>query len=252
MILVFGGTTEGKKVIEILERSQLPYVYSTKTEINFPSSTLGTNRFGAFTVESLRAFCLQNDIQTIIHASHPFAEVLHKTIAAVATELKIPVMRWERVYPDRNSNELVHYFSSYDDAIVFLEDQKMINLLALTGVQTIVKLKKYWHKNKTFFRILPRESSLKIALAAGFPKENLVLEMPSDEIQHELDLIKQYDIECMVTKESGESGFLSTKIEAALQNAIPILIIERPQLPDSFISVSTKDELFLHLDKSVL
>ena len=35
MILVFGGTTEGKKVATLLEGLAMPFVYSTKTNISF-------------------------------------------------------------------------------------------------------------------------------------------------------------------------------------------------------------------------
>jgi len=31
MILVFGGTTEGRKAVEVLEEGGSPYFYSTKT-----------------------------------------------------------------------------------------------------------------------------------------------------------------------------------------------------------------------------
>ena len=31
MILVFGGTTEGRKAVEVLEEAGTPYYYSTKT-----------------------------------------------------------------------------------------------------------------------------------------------------------------------------------------------------------------------------
>ena len=31
MILVFGGTTEGRKAVEVLEEAGSPYFYSTKT-----------------------------------------------------------------------------------------------------------------------------------------------------------------------------------------------------------------------------
>ena len=32
MILVFGGTTEGKQTIEMLRILQIPFIYSTKTQ----------------------------------------------------------------------------------------------------------------------------------------------------------------------------------------------------------------------------
>ena len=84
MILVFGGTTEGKQAIEVLEALQLQYIYSSKTEINVELGEYGLYRSGAFSVESLAQFISDKNITAIIHASHPFAEELHRTIEEVA------------------------------------------------------------------------------------------------------------------------------------------------------------------------
>jgi precorrin-6A/cobalt-precorrin-6A reductase len=121
----------------------------------------------------------------------------------------------------------------------------------LTGVQTIEKLESYWKKNNTYFRILPRESSLAIAEKAGFPKENLILEFPSDDLEYEIEIFKKYNCQAMITKESGESGFLSVKIEAAMACQIPIIILERSKLPSSFLLASNEDDLsnFMTLKK---
>ena len=56
MILVFGGTTEGKKVAGILEKEEYHYFYSTKTKIDFLSGNYGTYRYGAFNNEALTNF----------------------------------------------------------------------------------------------------------------------------------------------------------------------------------------------------
>lgn len=248
MFLVFGGTTEGKIVAGILEKKKYPYFYSTKTEIDFRPEHYGIYRFGVFTKSSLIDFCVVNKIEIIIHASHPFAEELHQTIHQVALELTIPVLRYERLFLKRKEHELVTYLQSYPMAINYLNKQKLNNLLALTGVQTIERLKPYWKKNNTIFRILPRENSLKIAEQAAFPKENILQEMPSNNLKHELLIIKKYNIQCILTKESGESGFLSTKIEAAIQSNIPIFIFERPTLPKSFIIVHNEEELIIEVN----
>jgi len=246
MILVFGGTTEGKKVAGILEQSGYQFCYSTKTETDFQP---GNYRFGAFTKESLADFCEEKNIQVIINASHPFAEGLHQTIyEAVA----VPVLRFERNYPERLQHPLIHYVPSYPAAIEYLNTHPVSNLLALTGVQTIEKLKPYWLKDSgvprtTIFRILPR--SVAIAAEAGFPVENLILEMPTDDLQHELSIIHQYHIDGIITKESGDSGFLFVKIAAAIHTGIPIIIITRPELPKTFFPVYDDEELLSQLNK---
>jgi precorrin-6x reductase len=251
MILVFGGTTEGKRVARFLEKKALPYFYSTKTKIEFEEGDFGNYRFGAFTIEGLIGFCQENKIKTIVHASHPFAKILHQTIAEASLVLDIPVIRFEREYPERKASENVIYVKNYAAAIAYLQEKKTECLLALTGVQTIEKLKEYWQKSQTYFRILPRESSIAIAEKAGFPKENLILEFPSDNLNYEIDVLKKYNCQAVITKESGESGFLSVKIEAAKNCGIPIIILERSKLPSSFILVSNEEELsnFMTLKK---
>ncbi|MFK7059167.1 precorrin-6A reductase, partial [Flavobacterium oreochromis] len=244
MILVFGGTTEGKKVAKWLEKRALPYFYSTKTEIEFDQGQFGHYRFGAFTTTDLISFCQKNHIKTIIHASHPFAELLHQCIEEVSTVLAIPVFRFERAYPERIVSKEVNYVKNYEEAINYLHTHTFSNLLALTGVQTIEKLKPYWEKHTTYFRILPRETSVTIAEKVGFPSQNLILEFPNTNIDDEIATIKKYNCEAVITKESGESGYLSVKISAAKYCNIPIIVIERKPLPSSFILVSNENELF--------
>jgi precorrin-6x reductase len=249
MILVFGGTTEGKKVAGILEKAECPYYYSTKTSIDFQPGAHGKYRFGALTPDALQTFCKTHAIKAIIHASHPFATILHETIHEGAQALSLPVLRFERSYPDRQDHPLIRYCPSYAAALSWLEKHPAKRLLALTGVQTIAPLTDYWKKHDTIFRILPRESSMALAAQAGFPAEKLIREMPGDDPEQELAIISHYGIDCILTKESGESGFLATKIEAALQSSIPILIIERPVLPDAFIPVTDEASLMAGLKK---
>lgn len=235
MILLFGGTTEGRKAMALLEQAGLPYCYSTKSEVEIPPQKYGTYRHGALTTPALKEFCAAHHISLIIHASHPFATVLHQTIA----DAGLPVLRFEREFPARTSHPLVHYFDSYDAVLDYLSVHPVKKLLALTGVQTILQLSNYWHTHTTLFRILPRESSLEQALAAGCTRKNLIMEMPGNEAA----LIASHGITGILTKESGESGLLSVKIHEALQAGIPIFIITRPRMPEGFTSVNEHDLL---------
>lgn len=243
MILLFGGTTEGRKAMALLEEAGLPYCYSTKSEVEIPSQTYGTYRSGALTAAALKAFCTSHQIKVIVHASHPFATILHQTIA----DAGLPVLRFEREYPARTVHPLVHYFDNYDTALAYLSKHPVKRLLALTGVQTIPLLNSYWIKHETIFRILPRESSMEHALAAGFPAEQLISGMPGNEAA----LIATHGISGILTKESGESGLLSVKIRKALLAGIPIFIISRPAMPAEFVSVN-EHNLLDHLKDYVV
>ncbi|WP_222597087.1 precorrin-6A/cobalt-precorrin-6A reductase [Chitinophaga pinensis] len=221
MILVFGGTTEGKKVAGILEQHARHYYYSTKTAIDFKGGTYGQYRHGAMTTEDLQAFCVTQGVKAIVHASHPFATVLHETIHTGAQALSLPVFRFERSYPEKQEHPLIIYVDAYQAATDWLEQHPVKRLLALTGVQTITALENYWRQHATIFRILPRESSLALAKAAGFPEQDLIMEMPGDDLQQESALIQQYQIGAILTKESGNPGFFLPRSGPPLKMIYP-------------------------------
>lgn len=241
MILVFGGTTEGKKVAALLESLAMPFVYSTKTNIPFAETEIASYRHGALDENQLEAYLIQNSIKTIINASHPFAEILHKTIATVAERLKVPVIRFGRKLLPKTIHSLVCYVNTYDAALELLKENQ--TLLALTGVQSIKKLKPWWLNNTSYFRILNRPESLAIARESNFPEKQLILGLPSANLEKEMGLIEAKRIEIILTKETGNSGFLSTKIEAALKTNTQIIIINQPKIPSYFKQVFSETAL---------
>ncbi|WP_431167217.1 precorrin-6A/cobalt-precorrin-6A reductase [Tenacibaculum halocynthiae] len=241
MILVFGGTTEGKKVATLLQEKSMPFVYSTKTNIPFQENKIASYRHGALNEKQLESYLIKNDVKLIVNASHPFAEVLHNTIARVAESLQIPVIRFGRKLLSKTINPLVSYVNTYDDACDLLEKHQVI--LALTGVQSIKRLKPWWQKQSIFFRILNRPESLAIAAESNFPDEQLILGLPSADLKKEIDLINTKSIDLILTKETGNSGFLSTKINAALKTNTQIIIITQPEIPQYFKLVFNETEL---------
>ena len=216
MILVFGGTTEGRKAAEVLEEAGSPFFYSTKIGEQELSLHNGQRIDGAMDTEAMKAFIAEHDIRLIVDAAHPFASQLHQTIASVASELQIPVVRYERIYPPR------------DPGIEWIDDYSQVptdihTLLATTGVQSIGKLKPLEEKGiKVFYRILPRQSSIDLAKKQGATDEQLCFFEDSNKIDVDADAI--------LLKESGESGGFSQKVEAARAKGMRIIAIRRPIL----------------------
>ena len=241
MILVFGGTTEGKKVARLLQEKSMPFVYSTKTNIPFTATQIASYRYGALDEIQLESYLLENNVTLIINASHPFAEMLHNTIAKVAESLQLPVIRFGRELLSKTVHPLVTYVKTYDHALKLFKNHHI--LLALTGVQSIKQLKPWWLKHPAYFRILNRPESLAIATKNNFPKDQLILGLPSNNLKKEIDLINAKSINLILTKETGNSGFLKTKINAALKTTTQIIIITQPEVPKSFKLVFNEFEL---------
>ena len=224
MILVFGGTTEGRKAVEVLEESGSPYFYSTKTGEQDIILHHGQRIDGALDEEAMRAFCQAQNIHLIVDAAHPFASQLHQTIAQVSETLNIPTIRYERIYLER------------DPEITWIDDYSQIprdihSLLATTGVQSISKLKPLEADGiRIYYRILQRESSMALALKQGASPEQLCYYEDPQDIPVEAEAI--------LLKESGLSGGFPEKVEAAKAKGMRIIALKRPQTPAIFTIVN--------------
>ena len=213
MILVFGGTTEGRKAVEVLEEAGKLYYYSTKTGEQDITLHHGRRIDGALDEEAMQTFCREQDIRLIVDAAHPFASQLHQTIAQVAERMNIPVVRYERIFPLR------------DPRITWIDDYSQVptdihSLLVTTGVQSIGRLK--WLEEqgiKVVYRILNRDSSIRLAHQQGATDDQLCF------YPHTVDS------EAVLLKESGESGGYSEKVAEARGKGMRIIALKRPQLP---------------------
>ena len=224
MILVFGGTTEGRKAVEVLEEGGNTYYYSTKTGEQDITLHHGQRIDGALDAEAMQTFCREHGIRLIVDAAHPFASQLHQTIAQVSESLSIPTIRYERIFPER------------DPEITWIDDYSQIprdihSLLATTGVQSIVKLKPLEAEGiRIYYRILQRESSIALALKQGASSEQLCYYEDPQDIPVEAEAI--------LLKESGLSGGFSEKVEAAKAKGMRIIALKRPQTPAIFTIVN--------------
>jgi cobalt-precorrin-5B (C1)-methyltransferase len=220
MILVFGGTTEGRITAEVLEKAGATYYYSTKTGEQDVSLHHGEHINGAMDAEAMKAFVDKHGIRLIVDAAHPFASHLHQTVVYVASEKQIPIIRYERIYPPR------------DPDITWIDDYSQIptdihSLLATTGVQSIAKLKPLEAKGiKVYYRILPRESSIRLAKEQGATDEQLLF--------YEDSAVIDVETEVVLLKESGLSGGFQEKVDVAKAKGMRIIVLKRPATPSIY------------------
>lgn len=231
MILVFGGTTEGRVAVEVLEEAGSPYYYSTRGDEQEVTLHHGTRLHGALDRAGIVDFCRQKEIKLLVDAAHPFATQLHLTVAQAAADLAIPAIRLERIYAERSSD--ICWCRDFEEAVLEITRANPSKLLALTGVQTIGKLRDIWQKGsiECYFRILDRDSSRQLALRQGFPLERICYYRTGE---REESVLEQWQPDAIVLKESGASGGFMDKVEAARQAGIRIFAICRPPLPDGY------------------
>ncbi|MBP5391583.1 MAG: cobalamin biosynthesis protein CbiD [Bacteroidales bacterium] len=228
MILVFGGTTEGRLAAKELEEAGSPFWYSTRGGEQHLDLHHGVAISGAMDRDQMTDFCNSHQIRLIIDAAHPFASELHSNIS----KLGIPVIRFERIYPERDRR--IIWCNDFADAVQKMKGTN--RLLSTAGVQSIPKLRPLEESGtEIFHRILDRESSRELAAQYVTDPNHLCFYHPDVD---ETEEINRVNPDAILLKESGVSGGYENKTEAALNKGIKVFAIARPKLPESFITVN--------------
>lgn len=241
MILVFGGTTEGLKTVKTLEEAGNAYYYSTRGCEQQVTLRHGTRLCGTMDGGTMLRFCHDNGIRLLIDAAHPFAAQLHDTVAATAQSLGIPAIRFERIYPMRDTGH-AEWCDSYEEAVGLLGSCRCV--LATTGVQSISRLAPLKARGiKMYYRILYRRSSLELARKQGAEDDELCFyseerqegDVPADgTVESNVRLFARLRPDAVLMKESGLTGGFVEKVEAARRMGIRAVVIRRPATPEVF------------------
>ncbi len=248
MILVFGGTTEGRKTVKELEEAGEKYYYSTKTGEQDVSLRHGIRVDGGMDENGIRDFCAAHGIRLIVDAAHPFAALLHRNVIAAALSLDIPAIRFERLYPPRTDDIIwCDEISSIRQVLRHLPESVGCRVLCTLGVKSIAQIKPLEEDGyQVFYRILPRESSRRLALRQGADAKHLI---DYQEGGDEVTLLKRLQPHIILMKESGESGGFTQKVRAAKDMGIRVIAVRRPPTDKHFITVNGEHGLRRMVEK---
>ena len=232
-ILIFAGTTEGRRLSECLAESGICNTLCVATEYGefvlkeHPLVKVHQGRMGR---EEIKEFIEKGDFKAVVDATHPYADAVTENIRLAMKDMKIPYIRLKRQLSDGETNggkvkEGVTYFDSHEACAAALERTEG-NILLTTGSR---ELKKYCAckglKGRLYVRVLPGMESLSLCMEQGLRgKQIIAMQGPFSEIMNEA-VIYQYGISCLVTKQSGRSGGYPEKLQAANKAGIPVFVV---------------------------
>ena len=226
MILIIGGTTEGKIALEVCEEAGKSFYYSTRGPSQELSMHHGIRIEGGMDVQAMVQFCREHSVALIVDAAHPFAMGVHSTVAKSIQCLQIPTIRYERVYPVLPTSVVT--VDSFAAALTYLEREKPRRLLALTGVNSIERLRPYWTKHETYLRVMPIADTEEQLRHSDFPMDRVVYD---DREQRDSELFVRLSPDMVLLKESGDTSGFTEKVKQAARQGIAVLVVKRPALP---------------------
>lgn len=227
-ILIFAGTTEGRKLSESLAVSEIYHTLCVATEygeIVLKENPFMTVHRGRMNEEQIKEFVRSGKFEAVVDATHPYADIVTKNIKSAMEGMNIPYLRLKRELIASQKEENVIYFETNEACAKALEEMKG-NILLTIGSK---ELKKYCVsedvKSRLFVRVLPGMESLSLCIEQGIKgKQIIAMQGPFTTEMNEA-IIRQYGISCLVTKQSGPSGGYFEKLEAAKKTGISVFAI---------------------------
>lgn len=252
-IVIFAGTTEGRRLSEILADAGIAHTVCVATEygeIVMREQTKGIEAAGIkgqplvslhrgrMDRQQMEEFLRNEGYEIVVDATHPYARVVTEniqsavnTLRAMKRETQFPIyLRLEREIseiPEAEKHAIsIRYFESNADCAKALENTDG-NILLTTGSKELATYcasgRLY---DRLYVRILPGRESLELCMEQGIKGRQILALQGPFSTEMNAAILKQYDIRHMVTKNSGRTGGYQEKLEAAKILGIPVYVIQ--------------------------
>lgn len=228
-ILIFGGTTEGRKLAEYLGRNGVrthvcaATAYGETLVSCSPSLTVSGKRMDKEEIEKfLKAF----SPNWVIDATHPYAREVTGTVREVCKEKKLPYLRLVRGSQRSASGVWVE---DIHQAAEFLEGTTG-NIFVTTGSKELAAFTRLAdYRSRTYARVLSVKEVVESCEKLGIRGRHLICMQGPFSKELNLAMLREYEIRYLVTKESGAAGGFREKLEAAEEAGVETVVIGRPE-----------------------
>ena len=222
-ILILGGTSTTHQIVKILKEE---YIISVATEYGFETFSLKYPKkvvFQRFDAESLEDFIKNHNIVKIIDTTHPFAKNIKKTAKEVAKKLSVNYESKVRDIDIQIDYDRAFLFDNYEEIVEFLKFKNYGSILFTIGSNNIDKFKEF--ASFSYVRVLPFTKSIELCLKTGFEYKNIIAMQGPFSENLNIAFIDEFQIDCVVTKNSGKGSGFKEKLSACKKRDIDIVIL---------------------------
>ena len=231
-VLVIAGTTEARAVIENELKAGHRVLAAVATDLGrqmlleYPIQI----REGRLDLDGFVKLLEEERPKKVMDASHPFAEVVTRTVKEACRLTKIPYERTTREEPEYDYENIIWVKDAREAAQLVSHMEG--NILLTTGVNTakIYAQNVKDFKERLYIRVLDNEKSLSGCKEAGFLESHVLGRMPPFSVEDNQELLEKWNIKAMVSKDSGSVGGVPEKVEACRAKQIPLVLIKRPDM----------------------
>ncbi|CUH94011.1 hypothetical protein P22_0073 [Propionispora sp. 2/2-37] len=238
MILVLAGTRDGRELAAKLANLGFSVMASVVSVYGqqLAQEKIGRVHEGMLDETGLVQLIQQEGICLLVDASHPYAVNVSRHAMQACNRCGVEYLRYERpsaVLPDYERLIVTEDYPAAAQTAAGLGHTVFLT----TGSRHLGIFKNHpcLQQHRLIARVLPEPDVLAECIKLGFqPKDIVALQGP---FSHELNmaLFKDYQADVVISKNSGSIGGTDTKISAAIELGLPLVVIDRPPMEYSNI-----------------
>lgn len=230
-VLIFAGTTEGRELAQHFASHQIFCTVCVATEYGqlvMEKNPYINIRQGRMQTEEMKFLIGSEAYEAVIDATHPYAALVSETILKSMKGSSIPYYRLVR-QEDVNPVEHANYFSTPEECGSYLQNTSG-NILLTTGSKELKEIvQKITDISRLYVRVLPSAESIAVCQENGITGKHIIAMQGPFSTEMNEATIKQFQINYLVTKESGINGGFQEKIMAASNTGASLCILGKPK-----------------------
>ena len=229
-LLIFGGTTESRALIDEISHMSIEITQSVATD--YGKIQMEDKRVklitGRMTEDEMAKLIVDKGIDMVVDATHPYAQIVGKNIVSACKKSAVPRIRLARDSSMEETDKQI-YVKSAEECVKALE-QTRGNILLTTGSKDLARYTRLAdYKSRIYPRVLPMAEAIESCVCNGYMSSHIIAMQGPFSNELNRALIQQFDISVLVTKDSGSAGGFREKADAARQQGILLVVIGRPE-----------------------
>ncbi len=228
-VLVLGGTGEARDLADLLVSQRVSCVSSLAGAVAHPRLPQGELRVGGFGgAAGLAEFVTTRSVCAVVDATHPFAATISRHAMEAAAQTGTPLLRLTRPGWSGRPDARSWHWVDDNDAAGRAAARLGSRVLLTTGRKSLTSLRVHLADLPVVARVVdPPDLELP-------DRWRLVLDRGPYTLDGELRLIREWDVDVLVTKDSG-GAYTAPKLDAAAATGVAVVIVRRPSPADDSV-----------------
>ena len=252
-ICVFAGTTEGRKLIELLQGRGVQIAACAATEYGgdlMKGLEAVSVHIGRMNAEEMVDFFAAGQFELVVDATHPYADLATENIRSACEQTKTEYFRLQRESGAADADGV--WVSDVPACVEYLKSTQG-NVFLTTGSKDLpLFCAEESLRGRIYARVLPMQNSLDICAECGIARERIIaMQGPFDE-ELNTALFRMTNAKYVITKDTGSAGGYADKIRAAQKVGAQTVIIGRPQQVEGMSLEELAAQLEVRLNLSPL